>query len=110
MRAAGSAGVANWFFVLAKTDPTASAGKGFTGFIVDADTPGITPGRKEINLGQRCSDTRGISFEDVRRSVEPARECLAKLGRPPRRCGCAVVGADARRRSVWPWRCSGRGA
>jgi hypothetical protein len=35
-------GVANWFFVLAKTDPTKNAGSAFTGFIVDADTPGIT--------------------------------------------------------------------
>mmetsp|Transcript_18238 Transcript_18238/g.59666 ORF Transcript_18238/g.59666 Transcript_18238/m.59666 type:complete len:438 (+) Transcript_18238:60-1373(+) len=58
-------GVANWFFVLAKTDPSASAGKAFTSFIVDAHSPGITVGRKEINMGQRCSDTRGISFEDV---------------------------------------------
>lgn len=58
-------GVANWYFVLAKTDPTAPAGKAFTSFIVDADTPGITVGRKEINMGQRCSDTRGITFEDV---------------------------------------------
>merc|ERR1712079_993928 len=37
----------------------------FTGFIVDRDTPGVTPGRKEKNMGQRCSDTRGITFEDV---------------------------------------------
>ena len=58
-------GVANWYFVLAKTDPNAKTGAGFTGFIVDADTPGITRGRKEVNLGQRCSDTRGITFEDV---------------------------------------------
>ncbi|RHY35283.1 hypothetical protein DYB32_000253, partial [Aphanomyces invadans] len=58
-------GVADWYFVLAKTDPGASAGSAFTGFIVDANTPGITKGRKEINLGQRCSDTRGITFEDV---------------------------------------------
>ena len=58
-------GVANWYFVLAKTDPDAPAGKGFTGFIVDRDTPGITVGKKEINMGQRCSDTRGITFEDV---------------------------------------------
>ncbi|TMS09371.1 Medium-chain specific acyl-CoA dehydrogenase, mitochondrial [Larimichthys crocea] len=36
------------------------------GFIVDADTPGIQVGRKEMNMGQRCSDTRGITFEDVR--------------------------------------------
>ena len=25
----------------------------------------MTPGRKEKNMGQRCSDTRGITFEDV---------------------------------------------
>eukprot|EP00316_Scyphosphaera_apsteinii_P008261 CAMPEP_0119301212 /NCGR_PEP_ID=MMETSP1333-20130426/3025_1 /TAXON_ID=418940 /ORGANISM="Scyphosphaera apsteinii, Strain RCC1455" /LENGTH=471 /DNA_ID=CAMNT_0007303225 /DNA_START=28 /DNA_END=1444 /DNA_ORIENTATION=+ len=58
-------GVANWYFVLAKTDSNAKAGSAFTAFIVDSDTPGITAGRKEINLGQRCSDTRGIAFEDV---------------------------------------------
>ncbi|XP_021936927.1 probable medium-chain specific acyl-CoA dehydrogenase, mitochondrial isoform X2 [Zootermopsis nevadensis] len=61
-------GVASWYFVLARTnpDPKCPAGKAFTGFIVDRDTPGLTPGRKEINMGQRCSDTRGITFEDVR--------------------------------------------
>ncbi|XP_049846385.1 probable medium-chain specific acyl-CoA dehydrogenase, mitochondrial isoform X4 [Schistocerca gregaria] len=61
-------GVATWYFVLARTDPDpkAPASKAFTGFIVDRDTPGVTPGRKEINMGQRCSDTRGITFEDVR--------------------------------------------
>lgn len=61
-------GIANWYFVLARTnpDPKAPAGKAFTGFIVEADSPGVTPGRKEINMGQRASDTRGISFEDVR--------------------------------------------
>lgn len=60
-------GVANYYFVLARTnpDPKCSASKAFTGFIVDADTPGVTPGRKEKNMGQRCSDTRGITFEDV---------------------------------------------
>jgi len=62
------AGVANWFFVLARTDPDpkAPASKAFSGFIVDADSIGITLGRKEINMGQRCSDVRGVSFEDVR--------------------------------------------
>ncbi|KAJ1736167.1 hypothetical protein LPJ61_000126 [Coemansia biformis] len=58
-------GKANWYFLLAKTDLSASAGKAFTGFIVDADSPGITVGRKEWNMGQRASDTRGITFEDV---------------------------------------------
>jgi len=72
-----NAGKANWFFVLAKTNPSAPAGQAFTGFIVDADTPGITVGRKEINMGQRCSDTRGITFEDVE---VPAENVLGKEG------------------------------
>ncbi|KCV72639.1 acyl-CoA dehydrogenase [Fonticula alba] len=57
--------VANWYYVLARSDPNANAGRAFTCFIVDKDTPGITVGRKEMNMGQRCSDTRGITFEDV---------------------------------------------
>ncbi|XP_026170343.1 medium-chain specific acyl-CoA dehydrogenase, mitochondrial [Mastacembelus armatus] len=61
-------GKANWYFLLARTDPDPKcpASKAFTGFIVDADSPGIQIGRKEMNMGQRCSDTRGITFEDVR--------------------------------------------
>lgn len=60
-----NAGVASWYFVLAVTDPAAKH-KGLTGFVVPANTPGITPGKKEHNMGQRCSDTRGITFEDVK--------------------------------------------
>ncbi len=56
--------VANWYFVLAATDPSQKH-KGLTGFVVPTDTPGIKVGKKEKNLGQRCSDTRGITFEDV---------------------------------------------
>ncbi|NXU99336.1 ACADM protein, partial [Cettia cetti] len=61
-------GKANWYFLLARTDPDprAPASKAFTGFIVEADSPGIHIGRKELNMGQRCSDTRGIIFEDMR--------------------------------------------
>jgi len=61
-------GVANWYFVLARTnpDPKCPPSKAFTGFIVEREWPGVTPGRKEINMGQRASDTRGITFEDVR--------------------------------------------
>lgn len=61
-------GLADWYFVLARThpDPKAPASKAFSGFIVDRSTPGVFPGRKEINMGQRASDTRGIIFEDVR--------------------------------------------
>jgi acyl-CoA dehydrogenase len=53
------------YFVLAKTDPDAKAGQAFTGFIVDRDSPGVSVGRKEWNMGQRASDTRAVIFEDV---------------------------------------------
>eukprot|EP01130_Rhizamoeba_saxonica_P001612 TRINITY_DN11496_c0_g1_i1.p1 TRINITY_DN11496_c0_g1~~TRINITY_DN11496_c0_g1_i1.p1 ORF type:complete len:413 (-),score=122.13 TRINITY_DN11496_c0_g1_i1:31-1269(-) len=58
-------GHANWFFVLAKTDAEGPTGKSFTGFIVEADWEGVKIGRKEWNMGQRCSDTRGVTFENV---------------------------------------------
>ncbi|TKY85020.1 hypothetical protein EX895_006100 [Sporisorium graminicola] len=70
-------GKANWYFVLAKTDPSAKAAKSMTGFVVDADTPGIHVGKKEINMGQRCSDTRQITFENV---VVPEENILGKPG------------------------------
>jgi acyl-CoA dehydrogenase len=60
---------ASWFFVLAYTDPEARY-KGMTGFVVPADTPGIRVGKKEMNMGQRASDTRAVDFEDVRVPVE----------------------------------------
>ncbi|EPZ35025.1 hypothetical protein ROZALSC1DRAFT_27534 [Rozella allomycis CSF55] len=60
-----NAGHANWYFVLAKTDSNASTGKAFTGFVVEKGTPGLSIGRKEINMGQRASDTRAVTFEDV---------------------------------------------
>ncbi len=69
--------MADWYFVLAYTDKDAGH-KGMTGFVVPASTPGITVGRKEKNLGQRASDTRGITFEEV---VVPARNRLGGEGR-----------------------------
>lgn len=41
-------GFANWYFVLARTnpDPKAPASKAFSGFIVDRDSAGLTPGKK----------------------------------------------------------------
>ncbi len=71
-----NASVADWYFVLAYTDPTLKH-KGMTGFIVDAKTPGITVGKKEWNMGQKASDTRGITFEDVK---VPAENLLGTEG------------------------------
>ncbi|MEM6931659.1 MAG: acyl-CoA dehydrogenase family protein, partial [Myxococcota bacterium] len=62
-------GVADWYFVLAYTDRTAKH-KGMTAFIVERDWKGVEVGKKEINLGQRCSDTRGLTFADVEVPVE----------------------------------------
>ncbi|VEN62808.1 unnamed protein product [Callosobruchus maculatus] len=61
-------GVANWYFVLARTNPDtkAPASKAFTGFIVERDFPGVQPGRKENMMGQRAATIHGITFEDVR--------------------------------------------
>ncbi|HEX9654356.1 MAG TPA: acyl-CoA dehydrogenase family protein [bacterium] len=60
-----NAAQAKWFFVLAYTDQKAGY-KGMTSFIVPADTPGLKIGKHEEKLGQRASDTRGVSFEDVK--------------------------------------------
>lgn len=100
-------GVANFYFVLARTnpDPKCPTSKAFTGFIVDRDTPGVSPGRKEQNMGQRASDTRGISFEDV---VVPKENVLIGEGagfkvamgafdntRPPVAAGAVGIGQRA---------------
>lgn len=86
-------------FVLAATDPSAGA-KGLTGFIVDADTPGVSPGRKEINMGeyclsvlaantsgQRCSDTRMVTFQDV---VVPQENVVGAVGEGFKRT-CSII-------------------
>lgn len=41
-------GVANWFFLLARTnpDPKVPASKAFTAFVIEGDSPGLIRGRK----------------------------------------------------------------
>ena len=70
-------GDGGWYFVLAVTDPTQSPGKRMTGFVVDANTPGISVGEKLVNMGQRCSDTRPLFFDNV---VVPAENILGVEG------------------------------
>ncbi|GAA5923329.1 uncharacterized protein JCM15063_003613 [Sporobolomyces koalae] len=70
-------GVADWYFVLAKTEFDAKPHRSLTGFILDRNTPGITIEKKLINMGQRCSDTRIINFENV---VIPKENVLGKPG------------------------------
>lgn len=70
------AGHAKWFFVLATTDKE-KRHKGKSAFIVPADCPGVVVGKKEYNMGQRASDTRSVTFEDV---VVPAKNRLGQEG------------------------------
>ncbi|RME43403.1 MAG: acyl-CoA dehydrogenase [Chloroflexi bacterium] len=57
--------VADLYTLFVKTDPS-ERHKGISAFIVPADTPGISHGKKEEKMGQRASDTREVIFEDVR--------------------------------------------
>ncbi|HKY33772.1 MAG TPA: acyl-CoA dehydrogenase family protein [Candidatus Polarisedimenticolia bacterium] len=57
--------VADWYFVLAYTDPDKKH-RGMSAFVVDRSSPGIEVGKKEWNMGQHASDTRALSFTDVK--------------------------------------------
>jgi acyl-CoA dehydrogenase len=69
-------GVATWYFVLAYTDPSQGY-RGMSAFVVPRELPGVVLGKKENNMGQRCSDTRAVSFEDVK---VPAANRLGEEG------------------------------
>ena len=69
-------GVANWFTVLATSDPKLRH-KGITAFVVDANTPGVSVGKKEDKMGQRASNTTDLIFEDVK---VPKKNLIGKVG------------------------------
>ena len=58
-------GVADWYFVVAYTDRE-KGHRGMTAFVVPSDAAGIELGKKEQNMGQRASDTRAVTFHDVK--------------------------------------------
>jgi alkylation response protein AidB-like acyl-CoA dehydrogenase len=62
--------------VMAVTDRAAGV-KGISAFIVDRETPGRTPGKKEDKLGMRASDTSEVIFEGCR---VPADQMLGAEG------------------------------
>jgi hypothetical protein len=57
--------------------PETPTEQAMNGFIVEHDSAGIAVGRKELMMGQRCSDTRGTTFNDV---VVPKKNLLATEG------------------------------
>jgi alkylation response protein AidB-like acyl-CoA dehydrogenase len=62
--------------VIAVTDRAANT-HGLSAFIVDKDTKGFRPGKKENKLGLRASDTAELIFEDC---AIPAENLLGKEG------------------------------
>ncbi len=56
---------ASVYVVWAQTDESLGRA-GVRGFIVTRDTPGLIPGRKEVKLGIRASETAQVHFEDCR--------------------------------------------
>ncbi|MET3506736.1 acyl-CoA dehydrogenase [Halalkalibacter oceani] len=58
-------GVADLYIIFALTDPE-QRHKGVSAFIVEADTPGFSVGKKEKKLGIRSSPTTEIIFENCR--------------------------------------------
>lgn len=68
-----NSGFADVFIVFAKID-----GEKFTGFIVDAKSPGISLGEEEDKLGIKGSSTRQVFFEHVQ---VPAENVLGTVGK-----------------------------
>jgi len=60
-----NAGYADLYTVFASAD-TSKGARAISAFVVDAKTPGVIPGKKEDKMGQRASDTRAVTFEEVR--------------------------------------------
>jgi len=57
---------AGMFTLMARTDPLNKGASGISAFIVDADTPGISFGKRDKKMGQRGAHTCDVIFEDCR--------------------------------------------
>jgi len=69
-------GIADYFSIFATVDPK-SQHKGICAFLVEKKWDGVTIGAAIPKLGQRCSNTAGINFKNVR---VPKENMLAKPG------------------------------
>jgi len=60
-----NAGEADWYVVMAMTDPSAGT-RGITAFVVSAKDPGLRVGAPEAKMGLRASRTAAIYLDNVR--------------------------------------------
>jgi alkylation response protein AidB-like acyl-CoA dehydrogenase len=86
------AGATEVLVVMARTGGDGPGG--ISAFVVAADSPGITYGRKEEKMGWNSQPTRAITFEDVR---VPARQRLGEEGQGFR---IAMKGLDGGRINI----------
>ncbi|MDP3227516.1 MAG: acyl-CoA dehydrogenase family protein [Acidovorax sp.] len=71
------AGSTDVLILMARTGDAASGAGGISAFVVPADAPGITYGKKEHKMGWNSQPTRTISFDNVR---IPADHLLGQEG------------------------------
>ena len=71
------AGSTDVLVLMARTGDAQSGASGISAFVVPADTPGITYGKKEHKMGWNSQPTRTISFDNVR---VPANHLLGQEG------------------------------
>src|SRR3954470_475668 len=71
-------GVADFYVVFAKTDPSAPRSRGISAFVVEADRPGFSVGKLEHKLGIKGSPTGQPIFDDVR---VPAGNLIGEVDR-----------------------------
>ena len=71
------AGATDVLVLMARTGDAASGAGGISAFVVPADAPGITYGKKEHKMGWNSQPTRTISFDNVR---IPANHLLGQEG------------------------------
>jgi butyryl-CoA dehydrogenase len=83
-----SAGEANIYLVLARTDPKQGS-KGMSALLVNKDAPGLSFGRVEDKMGLTSTSSREIFFRDCQ---VPANGILSKEGEGATVIGNTVIG------------------
>jgi len=58
------------FTVMARTDPTIKGAAGISAFLVEAGTPGLSLGKRDIKMGQKGAHTCDVILENCRVPVE----------------------------------------
>jgi len=83
-----SAGEADFYLVLVRTDPDKGP-QGMSTLLIEKDTPGLSFGRPEDKMGLRSTSSREMSFSDCRVPVE---NLVGKEGEGSQVIGKAVIG------------------